>query len=145
MFLMSTSAPQACWTMVGIGIRLAQDVGAHRRKIRKVPSPASTASEAKERIEEELWSRAWWVLVCLDRMLSSAMGRPCAIQDEDFDLEMPVVVDDEYASLSLLFYLRGLSSVYSGTGKTPQAHTPPLKCSNNQKENQASWLISSCS
>ncbi|KAJ3733132.1 hypothetical protein DFJ43DRAFT_1069396 [Lentinula guzmanii] len=31
-FLQGSSAPHSCWTMVGIGIRLAQDVGAHRRK-----------------------------------------------------------------------------------------------------------------
>src|ERR1700729_3835182 len=31
-FLNGASAPQACWTMVGIGIRMAQDVCAHRRK-----------------------------------------------------------------------------------------------------------------
>lgn len=102
MFLQATSAPQACWTMVGIGIRLAQDVGAHRRKIRKPLQPNSELTpeerkqRVKERMEEEEWGRAWWVLVCLDRMLSSAMGRPCAIQDEDFDLELPLDVDDEY-------------------------------------------------
>ncbi|KAJ7587342.1 fungal-specific transcription factor domain-containing protein [Mycena floridula] len=86
MFLQCTSAPQACWTMIGIGIRLAQDVGAHRRKNRQTPMT----------IDDELWKRAWWVLVCLDRNSSSAMGRPCAIQDEDFDLDLPIECDDEY-------------------------------------------------
>ncbi|KAG0702839.1 fungal-specific transcription factor domain-containing protein [Suillus ampliporus] len=81
-----TSAPQACWTIVGIGIRLAQDVGAHRRK----------AYGNKPTVEEELWKRAFWVLVSLDRLMSSSLGRPCAIQDEDFDLELPIECDDEY-------------------------------------------------
>ncbi|KAG1759731.1 fungal-specific transcription factor domain-containing protein [Suillus occidentalis] len=85
-YLMGTSAPQACWTIVGIGIRLAQDVGAHRRK----------AYSHKPTVEEELWKRAFWVLVSLDRLVSSSLGRPCAIQDEDFDLEMPLECDDEY-------------------------------------------------
>ncbi|KAF8834771.1 hypothetical protein BDN67DRAFT_914233 [Paxillus ammoniavirescens] len=86
MFLQGTSAPQACWTMVGIGIRLAQDVGAHRRK----------AYSSKLSVEGELWKRAFWVLVTLDRQMSSSLGRPCAIQDEDFDLDFPVECDDEY-------------------------------------------------
>ncbi|KIK82329.1 hypothetical protein PAXRUDRAFT_153943 [Paxillus rubicundulus Ve08.2h10] len=86
MFLQGTSAPQACWTMVGIGIRLAQDVGAHRRK----------AYSSKLSAEGELWKRAFWVLVTLDRQMSSSLGRPCAIQDEDFDLDFPVECDDEY-------------------------------------------------
>ncbi|PPQ77624.1 hypothetical protein CVT25_011235 [Psilocybe cyanescens] len=85
-FLQGSSAPQSCWTIVGIGIRLAQDVGAHRRKI---PSHVMTT-------QDEMWTRAFWVLVCMDRMVSSSLGRPCAIQDEDFDLDLPIDCDDEY-------------------------------------------------
>jgi len=76
--------------MVGIGIRLAQDVGAHRRK---------TGRDSLT-VEGELWKRAFWyislslttfslfirrfrVLVCMDRSISAALGRPCAIQDEE--------------------------------------------------------------
>ncbi|KAJ7833497.1 fungal-specific transcription factor domain-containing protein [Mycena leptocephala] len=85
-FLHGTSAPQACWTLVSIGIRMAQDVGAHRRK------------EATHQwtAEDELGKRAVWVLVFLDRVLSAHLGRPCTIQDEDFDLEFPIDCDDEY-------------------------------------------------
>ena len=36
------------------------------------------------------------VLVTLDRFISSALGRPCAIHDEDFDLDLPIECDDEY-------------------------------------------------
>lgn len=50
LFLQGTSAPQACWTMVGVGIRLAQDVGAHRRKSYNENLTA----------EGELWKRAFW-------------------------------------------------------------------------------------
>ncbi|RDB28769.1 Activator of stress genes 1 [Hypsizygus marmoreus] len=85
-FLQASSAPQSCWTMVGIGIRLAQDVGAHRRKYDRKNMTA----------EDEMWKRAFWVLVCMDRMVSSSLGRPCAIQDEDFDVDFPVECDDEY-------------------------------------------------
>lgn len=50
LYLQGTSAPQACWTIVGIGIRLAQDVGAHRRK----------SYDGKLSVEGELWKRAFW-------------------------------------------------------------------------------------
>ncbi|KAF7967970.1 hypothetical protein HWV62_32437 [Athelia sp. TMB] len=86
LFLQSSSAPQACWTMVGIGVRMAQDVGAHRRKMYTSNITA----------DDELWKRAFWGLVLLDRFLSSILGRPCALQDEDFDLDFPVDCDDEY-------------------------------------------------
>ncbi|TCD62493.1 hypothetical protein EIP91_006814 [Steccherinum ochraceum] len=90
MFLQSTSAPQACWTVIGVGIRLAQDVGAHRRKVYQLSST----------VDQELWKRAFWVLVSMDRAMSMTLGRPCAIQDEDFDVELPVECDDEYWEIS---------------------------------------------
>jgi hypothetical protein len=37
--------------MVGIGVRMAQDVGAHRRKMYTTTDIA---------IEDELWKRAFW-------------------------------------------------------------------------------------
>ncbi|KAJ7141767.1 fungal-specific transcription factor domain-containing protein [Mycena crocata] len=85
-FLEGSSAPQACWTLIGVGLRLAQDVGAHRRTMR-VEQPT---------VERELWKRAFWVLVYMDRTVSSGMGRPCAVQYDDFDLDPPVECDDEY-------------------------------------------------
>ncbi|KAF8970798.1 fungal-specific transcription factor domain-containing protein [Flammula alnicola] len=85
-FLQGSSSPSSSWTLVGIGIRLAQDVGVHRRALH---AHALTA-------DAELWKRAFWVLVCLDRAISSTLGRPCAIQDDDFDLDLPVDCDDEY-------------------------------------------------
>ncbi|KAJ3495824.1 hypothetical protein NLJ89_g10571 [Agrocybe chaxingu] len=84
LFLQCSSAPQAVWTMVGIALRLAQDVGVHRRR-----SSRPTA-------ENELWKRAFWFLICIDRLVSVSVGRPCAIQENDFDLDMPVECDDEY-------------------------------------------------
>jgi hypothetical protein len=37
------------WTLVGVAVRLAQDCGAHRRK---VGEPLT--------VEAELWKRLWW-------------------------------------------------------------------------------------
>ncbi|KAF8202668.1 fungal-specific transcription factor domain-containing protein [Mycena galopus ATCC 62051] len=85
-FLDRTSGPRTAWTMAGIGIRLAQDIGAHRMKLRKDPiSP-----------EEEMEKRAYWTLVVFDAQLCSALGRSIAIQSHDFDLDFPLAVDDEY-------------------------------------------------
>ncbi|KAI0260433.1 fungal-specific transcription factor domain-containing protein [Gloeopeniophorella convolvens] len=86
LFLQGCSAPQSCWTMIGIGLRLAQDVGAHRKKV----------YGNKPSFEDEQWRRAFWVLVVLDRLMSASLGRPCAIQEEDFDVDLPMDVDDEF-------------------------------------------------
>ncbi|KAJ7027175.1 fungal-specific transcription factor domain-containing protein [Mycena alexandri] len=80
------SVPSACWTFVGLGIRLAQDVGAHRAQ----------SFGGRPTIESELWKRNFWVIVVMDRLLSAALGRSCAMHLEDFDAEMPLEVDDDY-------------------------------------------------
>ena len=50
LFLQGTNAPQSTWSIIGAGIRIALDVGAHRRKMYS-PNPT---------VEEELWRRAFW-------------------------------------------------------------------------------------
>ncbi|KAG6898174.1 hypothetical protein C0992_004161 [Termitomyces sp. T32_za158] len=62
-----TSQPEACWVMLGIGIRFVQDVGAHRKRFK-----------GKDPIESELWKRCFWVLVCIDAIVCSFLGRPRA-------------------------------------------------------------------
>ena len=49
-FLQGTSAPQASWSLIGTGLRMAIDVGAHRKEM----------YSEKPKIEEELWRRAFW-------------------------------------------------------------------------------------
>ncbi|KAJ7745792.1 fungal-specific transcription factor domain-containing protein [Mycena maculata] len=85
-FLDRTAGSRACWTPVGIGIRLGVDIGAHRSKSRgEMLTP-----------EEELEKRVYWALILLDSQISGALGRTNAIQAHDFDLEMPIVCDDEH-------------------------------------------------
>ncbi|KAJ7795020.1 hypothetical protein B0H14DRAFT_3496478 [Mycena olivaceomarginata] len=71
---------------MGVGLRLAQDIGLRARKI-----PARAPS-----VESEQYKRAFWILVFLDRVTSAEMGRACALQYEDFDVDPLIEVDDEY-------------------------------------------------
>lgn len=86
-FFRGNAAPQNCWTLVGIAIRLAQDVGAHRSK---------TFGSKPRSVEAELWKRAWWILVMNDRDTSAAAGRPCITHDEFHDVALPTECDDEF-------------------------------------------------
>ncbi|TFK73931.1 hypothetical protein BDN72DRAFT_834263 [Pluteus cervinus] len=85
-YYLGTGMPHASWIFVGFGIRCMQERGIHRRK------PQSY----KLTKEDEQWKRAFWCLVCLDRFLSSFLGRVAATQDEEFDIDYPVECDDEY-------------------------------------------------
>ncbi|KAH0827908.1 hypothetical protein J3R83DRAFT_3537 [Lanmaoa asiatica] len=86
MFLRGTAFDPVAWLFISIGLRKAQDVGAHRKKI----------YGDKPSIEGELWKRAFWVLVLQDRLASAALGRPCCSGEEEFDAEFPLEIDDEY-------------------------------------------------
>ncbi|PBK72414.1 hypothetical protein ARMSODRAFT_882252 [Armillaria solidipes] len=85
-FMLGCSVPQTSWTMAGIGLRVAQEAGAHRMR----------GHENLNNAEAESWRRVFWCLVYLDRYISSALGRLCAINDEDIDTDLPADCDDEY-------------------------------------------------
>ncbi|KZT11021.1 uncharacterized protein LAESUDRAFT_644067 [Laetiporus sulphureus 93-53] len=86
MYFRGTVAHSESWTLISIGIRKAQDVGAHRKKV----------YGRKPTVEEELWKRAVWHLIAMDRLGSMLVGRSCCCREEDFDLDLPLEVDDEY-------------------------------------------------
>ncbi|KAJ7064935.1 fungal-specific transcription factor domain-containing protein [Mycena amicta] len=85
-FLDCTSSPRTCWTLVGFGMRLSQDMGAHRYKTHK----------GVISFEQEMEKRASWVLFLFEAQISTALGRTIALQSHDFDIQTPLVVDDEY-------------------------------------------------
>ncbi|KAJ3799008.1 fungal-specific transcription factor domain-containing protein, partial [Lentinula aff. detonsa] len=86
MFLESTSVPGICWPLLGLAVRFAQIVGAHRRDFFG-PKPTVTG---------ELWKRAVWCLVCIDTFMSSFLGRPKATNPADYDLDLLIDCDDKY-------------------------------------------------
>ncbi len=73
MFLRGTSSHTTAWIFISVGIRKAQDVGAHRR----------TVYQQKPTVQEELWKRAFWMLVAFDRIGSAHIGRPCGVGEEE--------------------------------------------------------------
>lgn len=85
-YSMSTSVPQFSWTVIGVGLRAATEIGLHRQK----------PKGHKMTVDDELKKRSFWALVILDRLLSLYLGRPVMLQEEDFDLELPMECDDEY-------------------------------------------------
>ena len=73
MFLRSTSSYHVGWLLISIGLRKAQDVGAHRKKMYRTTPNA----------EGELWRRTFWLMLWLDTLGSTALGRPTCICQEE--------------------------------------------------------------
>ncbi|KAF9646992.1 hypothetical protein BDM02DRAFT_2831037 [Thelephora ganbajun] len=84
LFLEGYSPPETSWVVIGTGLRVMQDSGVHRKFFSEQQS-----------LENELWKRAFWVLIVLDRSFSTLLGRSCALQDEDFDANLPLLCNDE--------------------------------------------------
>ncbi|KAK1221480.1 Gypsy retrotransposon integrase-like protein 1 [Marasmius sp. AFHP31] len=98
-FLQGTSSAGACWDIVGIGIRMAQNLGIHRKSPAGLRPPVSTpslGSNVSSSAESPLWSRAFWALVSIDVVMGVFLGRPRAMHRDDFDLPLPLACDDEY-------------------------------------------------
>ncbi|KAJ7451747.1 fungal-specific transcription factor domain-containing protein [Mycena galericulata] len=88
LYLMALLPTPMSWNHIGFGLRRAQDVGAHRHKTQPCPTA-----------ENEQWKRVFWVLLCLDWLSGTLVGRPLAIHNQDFDQELPLECDDEYWGL----------------------------------------------
>ncbi|KAJ3972131.1 fungal-specific transcription factor domain-containing protein [Lentinula raphanica] len=84
-YLKGTSMFHSTWGVIGLGIRFAQEMGVHRKQ-----------KGQPRTIQNELWRRAFWVLLGLDVLVSINFGRPRATTDDDFDLEPPIECDDEF-------------------------------------------------
>ncbi|KAF8628855.1 hypothetical protein AX15_003649 [Amanita polypyramis BW_CC] len=85
-YLLGCGVFHTAWNMLGLGIRVALEHGLHRHR----------RGSHKPTFEDELFKRAFWVFVTMDRIMSSFSGRPFGLHDEDFDIEPPVQCDDEY-------------------------------------------------
>lgn len=88
-FIIGTSLAQNVgWSMLGVVFRALYFAGAHRKL---------TAARMQYSVAmNETWRRTWWVAYSLEREMSTMLGRPAAVQDEDFDVESPLEVDDKY-------------------------------------------------
>ncbi|KAF8215713.1 fungal-specific transcription factor domain-containing protein [Mycena galopus ATCC 62051] len=82
----SPSNVRACWVLCGLGIRLAQDLGAHRRS--RYSGNATAYGESLKRV--------FWILFTMDTFLNSVVGRPTVTTPEDCDVDLPTECDDEY-------------------------------------------------
>lgn len=102
-YLQGTQKSIQAWTVHGLAVKAALQLGLHSRHASKLFSP----------IEQEMRKRTWYGCVVLDRTLSMTFGRPAAIPDSYVKLELPMkrefenstgLVDDETAALSVAFF-----------------------------------------
>ncbi|KAL4961715.1 transcription factor domain-containing protein [Aspergillus stella-maris] len=80
--LFATTGP-SIWHVLGTAIRLATSLG-----LQKARQPTNL-------IDDEMAKRAFWSLYNLDRLISSTLGRPLGIADEDITVSLPRELNDD--------------------------------------------------
>ncbi|RDW70997.1 hypothetical protein BP6252_07560 [Coleophoma cylindrospora] len=87
-------APQGpgAWTYVGLAIRIAVDLGLHRR----------TSAMRQVGLDNELRKRLFWSCYNLDRQVSIPLGRPFALSNRDIDVPFPLDVDETTEDIAAL-------------------------------------------
>ncbi|KAL8713335.1 MAG: hypothetical protein Q9220_002534 [cf. Caloplaca sp. 1 TL-2023] len=85
--------PGACWMMTSTTMNLVIELGLHR-------SIRSWAPESRKIsiLEVELRKRIFWSVLVIHIIISGKLGRPMALREEDYDVELPEPVDDELLS-----------------------------------------------
>ena len=85
--------PGACWMLSTTTLNLAIELGLHR----SAKQWASTAPK-KSTLEIEMRKRTFWSISMMHIMTCGKLGRPMALHEEDFDVELPEPVDDDLLS-----------------------------------------------
>ncbi|KAL8906436.1 MAG: hypothetical protein Q9207_002025 [Kuettlingeria erythrocarpa] len=76
-FLVESNHKSAGWTWLGVAARIGQDIGLH------VP-------DVKGPFLYQVTNRpVWWTVYVCDRLLSLELGRPCMINDNDCEMDVP--------------------------------------------------------
>lgn len=87
LFLQSSAKLSTCYSYVGIALRSALRLGLHR----------SVAANFNP-IEREMRKRVFWLVRKMDTYVSTLLGLPQMLSDDDIDQEYPLDVDSEFIS-----------------------------------------------
>ena len=85
LYLQSSASLSTCYSYVGIAQRAAFRLGLHR-----------SVTANFNPIELELRKRIFWVVRKMDVYVSTLLGLPQMVSDDDIDQGYPLPVDDEY-------------------------------------------------
>lgn len=87
-FMHSSVGPGSAWTILGMAIRGAIDIGLHQERAHQDFKP----------FDQEMRRRAFWAAFILDCIFTICLGRPSAIKLEDCHVNLPMDVSDDTLS-----------------------------------------------
>lgn len=84
-YLQSSALMHSCYSYISTAISVSLQMGLHR----------SEASMRLNPIEQETRKRVFWVLQTMETYVTTLLGLPTVLDDEDIDQELPLSVEDE--------------------------------------------------
>ncbi|KAG9233542.1 fungal-specific transcription factor domain-containing protein [Amylocarpus encephaloides] len=84
--------PGPSWILTQMTLSLSLELGLHRSTKRWSPKSATNP------LDIEMRKRIFWTLLTINVTLSGKLGRPMTLNAEDFDVEIPMEVDDDLLS-----------------------------------------------
>lgn len=82
--------PEASWLMTSMAFSKAIELGLH-----KAVKHGTASSGPTKMLEIEMRKRTFWVVTVIYVTISGKLGRPMPIREEDYDVALPLAVDDE--------------------------------------------------
>ena len=87
-YLQASAMMSACYSYTCVAIASALRMGLHRSQAPKNMTP----------VQNECRKRIFWVLRTMDTNITTMLGLPRTLSDEDIDQELPLDIDDESIS-----------------------------------------------
>lgn len=88
LFLQATASLSTCYTYIGIALRSSLRMGLHRHLQHTRLNP----------IEDQLRKRIFYVVRQMDIYVSTMLGLPLMLHNDDIDQPFPTEVDDDYVT-----------------------------------------------
>lgn len=85
-YLQSSAMMSACYSYTCVAIASALRMGLHRSQAFKDLTP----------VENECRKRIFWALRTMDTNVTTMLGLPRTLSDDDIDQELPLEIDDEF-------------------------------------------------
>ena len=88
LFLQSSAKLSTCYSYVGLALRTPLRLGLHR-----------SVTANFNPVEREMRKRVFWVIRKMDAHVSTVLGLPIMLREDDIDQDYPLNVDSEFISV----------------------------------------------
>ncbi|KAH8900601.1 hypothetical protein GQ53DRAFT_129539 [Thozetella sp. PMI_491] len=96
LYLNTADMRPTAYTFIGQAVRIALSLGLNRE-----PPPGQLSQREYQRRR-----RLWWTLYMIDKKLSTTIGAPLSIRDEDIDTSMPEEYDLGFSNTALKYHVK---------------------------------------